>query len=80
MGSEARSAVAVSSWGKWKTATQMASLTMLLLCRSPAGSAPAPLLELCGAAGPPLLVLATWLTVHSLGLYLRALWPYLSRP
>jgi CDP-diacylglycerol--glycerol-3-phosphate 3-phosphatidyltransferase len=69
MGSEARSAVAVSSWGKWKTATQMGSLTMLLLCRSPAGSAPA-----------PLLVLATWLTVHSLGLYLRALWPYLSRP
>jgi CDP-diacylglycerol--glycerol-3-phosphate 3-phosphatidyltransferase len=80
MGSEARSAVAVSSWGKWKTATQMGSLTMLLVCRSPAGGAPQQLLDLCAAAGPPLLVVATYLTVHSLALYLRALWPYLSKP
>ncbi|CAL8467669.1 g7207 [Coccomyxa elongata] len=31
LGGDAYSAVAVSSWGKWKTATQMASLTLMLL-------------------------------------------------
>lgn len=78
MGSEARSAVAVNNWGKWKTATQMASLTMLLLVRDPSG--PAALVDLCAAGGPPLLCVATYLTVHSLALYLKALWPYLTKP
>lgn len=106
MGPEARAAVAVSSWGKWKTTAQvgagkacmsaahvvplphsrvgpppcsvcmqMASLTLLLLTRDGASG---PWMEAAAAAGPPLLGVAAWLTVHSLALYLRGLWRFMA--
>ncbi|KAK9822070.1 hypothetical protein WJX74_004783 [Apatococcus lobatus] len=75
LGSEAYSSVAVSSWGKWKTATQMISLTLLLLsCRGGEGA----VIYYSAAAGPPLLCVAAFLTVWSLKNYMQALWKYLK--
>ncbi len=76
-GPEAHSAVAVSWTGKWKTATQMASLTLLLGAKIPelggdvAGAA--------AAAGVALLILAAGLTVWSLIEYFAALWKFMAR-
>jgi CDP-diacylglycerol--glycerol-3-phosphate 3-phosphatidyltransferase len=79
MGPEARGAVAVSAWGKWKTAAQMVSLTLLLSTRDGGAFLPGTVLGVAGVAGPVLLVVATYLTVWSLALYMRGLWPYMSR-
>ncbi|KAK9830988.1 hypothetical protein WJX81_005766 [Elliptochloris bilobata] len=73
-GGAAYSAVAVSAWGKWKTATQMAALT-LMLAASGGGSTPS--VQAAAWAGPPLLCVAAILSVASLAAYLRALWKYL---
>lgn len=54
---------------------QMVSLTLLIVARDGGEGA---LVEFAGTAGPVLLSVATWLTVHSLVAYLRALWPYMS--
>ena len=52
----------------------MASLTLLLVMRD-GGSGP--LVAVAGVAGPDLLGVATYLTVWSLVLYLRQLWPFM---
>ncbi|KAK9816708.1 hypothetical protein WJX72_004036 [[Myrmecia] bisecta] len=74
LGDEAHKAVAVSAWGKWKTASQMVSLSLLLFC-SQGGSGQ--LTELAGVTGPPLLCIAAFLTVYSLAEYFRALWRFM---
>lgn len=77
LGPEAHSAVAVSWVGKWKTATQMASLTLLLLAhQGAAGGVPAGVLAAAGATGVPLLCVAAVLTVWSLALYFKGLWRF----
>jgi phosphatidylglycerophosphate synthase len=93
LGPAARDAVAVNAWGKWKTASQMVSLTALLATRDgpPAaavaaaaaaaaagGGAGGALLQAAAAAGPPLLVVAAYLSAHSLALYLRGLWRFMA--
>ncbi|KAI8467877.1 MAG: hypothetical protein J3K34DRAFT_428901 [Monoraphidium minutum] len=81
LGPDARGAVAVNAWGKWKTAAQMAALTMLLWTRGGAGNAALalgqPLQFAAAALGPPLLVVAAYLSAHSLALYLRGLWRFM---
>lgn len=76
LGPEARSAVAVSALGKWKTAAQMVSLTLLLAARAGGVSW---LVDASGLLGPPLLGVAAYLTVHSLALYMRGLWPFMFK-
>jgi CDP-diacylglycerol--glycerol-3-phosphate 3-phosphatidyltransferase len=98
LGPKARDAVAVNAWGKWKTAAQMTSLTMLLMTRDglppAAGAASAAaaaaaaagggaglqlqVLGAAAAAGPLLLVVAAYLSAHSLALYLRGLWGFMA--
>eukprot|EP00887_Chlorella_sp_A99_P007241 scaffold2.g7241.t1 len=78
LGPEAHAAVAVSATGKWKTATQMASLTLLLAARAAGGSggggpAAAAAGAAAAAAGLPLLGVAAVLTVWSLGEYFAGL-------
>lgn len=88
LGPDAHSAVAVSWLGKWKTATQMASLTLLLLgrCaeRAAAGGGgwapPAPLATAAAAAGLPLLAVAALLTLWSLGEYFAGLSRFMFPP
>ncbi|GIL72396.1 hypothetical protein Vretifemale_2763 [Volvox reticuliferus] len=74
-GPEARQAVAVNAWGKWKTASQMASLTLLLLCKDGGVGAG---LEAASTAGVGLLLMASWLTVQSLVIYMRGLWRFMA--
>ena len=81
LGPEAHSAVAVSWVGKWKTAAQMTSLTLLLLAHQGAAAGaccalPPALLALAGQAGVPLLGVAALLTVWSLADYFAALWRF----
>lgn len=85
LGPTARDAVAVNAWGKWKTASQMVALTALLLTRDGVGAAAAgagaaweTALQAAAAAGPPLLVVAAYLSAHSLALYLRGLWRFMA--
>lgn len=53
---------------------QMVSLTLLLWTRDgAAGTA----MEAAAVAGVPLLVVASYLTAHSLAVYLRGLWRYM---
>eukprot|EP00879_Flechtneria_rotunda_P030722 GHRR01033394.1.p1 GENE.GHRR01033394.1~~GHRR01033394.1.p1 ORF type:complete len:125 (+),score=42.44 GHRR01033394.1:125-499(+) len=75
LGPAARAAVAVNSLGKWKTATQMAALTCLLITKDGASSQ---LAIAAAAAGPPLLGIAAYLTAHSLAVYLAGLWKYIK--
>ena len=51
----------------------MASLTLLLAMRDGGTGA---LVTFAGIAGPALLLVASYLTVWSLVLYLRQLWPF----
>lgn len=74
LGPEAHAAVAVSSLGKWKTASQMAALTLLLAAWVP--SIPAAAAEWAGTAGVPLLCVAAVLTVVSLAQYMAGLWKF----
>ena len=71
-----RDAVAVGWWGKVKTATQMASLSILLLCQPPlpAGA----LYQNLFNFGRGLLTVSAVLTVTSAYGYVRAAWPALS--
>jgi CDP-diacylglycerol--glycerol-3-phosphate 3-phosphatidyltransferase len=66
----ARAQVAVSNWGKWKTAAQMAALVILL--------ANPPLLNFWVVLGYVLLIVAAGLTLWSMLQYLLAAWPHLS--
>ncbi|KAK4384268.1 Cardiolipin synthase (CMP-forming), mitochondrial [Sesamum angolense] len=68
-------AVAVNNLGKWKTATQMIALTILLAARD--GS-------LVGAgtlaySGVLLLYISAWLALWSLVVYVRKIWKVLLR-
>lgn len=80
LGPEAHSAVAVSWVGKWKTAAQMTSLTLLLVAHQAAapggGGVPPALLAAAGAGGVPLLIIAAVLTAWSLALYFIGLWRF----
>ncbi|DBA94835.1 TPA: hypothetical protein ACH3X1_002376 [Trebouxia sp. C0004] len=71
---EAHQAVAVSSWGKWKTATQMTAISLLL---ATSGNISNQALQAAAALGPPLLCVATLLTLWSLATYMRGVWPYM---
>lgn len=71
---EAHKAVAVSSWGKWKTATQMTAISLLLASSS---SNTSQALQLAASLGAPLLCVATFLTLWSLADYMRGVWPYM---
>ncbi len=68
-----RTAVAVSSLGKFKTILQMVGLTLLLI-RQPVLGWPV------YALGLWLTLLAAALTLISMILYLRSAWPHLSAP
>lgn len=83
LGPTARDAVAVNAWGKWKTASQMVALTALLATRDGVATGAAAglgdqLLHAAAAVGPPLLVVAAYLSAHSLALYLRGLWRFMA--
>jgi CDP-diacylglycerol--glycerol-3-phosphate 3-phosphatidyltransferase len=66
----ARAHVAVSRWGKWKTAAQMVALVILL--------ANPPVLSFWVIVGYALLILAAVLTLWSMLQYLLAAWPHLT--
>lgn len=75
LGSEARSAAAVSWMGKWKTASQMASLTLYLYARQATDAAQAGLAaDLAGV----LMLVALSFTVASFADYCRALAKYMD--
>ncbi|KAE8787574.1 cardiolipin synthase (CMP-forming), mitochondrial-like [Hordeum vulgare] len=68
-------AVAVNNLGKWKTATQMTALTMLLASRDPS-------LPVQGALVPPgvaLLYASAGLAIWSLVVYIRNIWRILLK-
>eukprot|EP00803_Ostreobium_quekettii_P000622 evm.model.scf_313EXC.2 EVM.evm.TU.scf_313EXC.2 scf_313EXC:18904-23629(-) len=71
--SEAYKAVAVGGWGKWKTASQMAALVLLLYT---SGST-APQLGVLSDLGVLFLGIASTLTVWSLALYFKNFRKYL---
>lgn len=71
---EAHQAVAVSNWGKWKTATQMTAISLLL---ATSGSISNQGLQLAASLAAPLLCVATFLTLWSLAEYMRGVWPYM---
>ncbi|GAB4820039.1 hypothetical protein N2152v2_007085 [Parachlorella kessleri] len=80
LGPEAHKAVAVSWMGKWKTACQMVSVTLLLAAQQAGAGGLASLGtagRAAGAAGVPLLALATLLTVWSLCDYFVGLWRFM---
>ena len=77
LGPEAHGAVAVSWTGKWKTATQMGALTILLGAKVPGIEAATA--TTAGAAGVVLLGIAAFLTVWSLIEYFGALWKFMVR-
>ncbi|WP_282341713.1 MULTISPECIES: CDP-diacylglycerol--glycerol-3-phosphate 3-phosphatidyltransferase [Pseudomonas] len=66
----ARAHVAVSNWGKWKTAAQMAALIILL--------ANPPVMSNWVLLGFVLLIISAVLTLWSMLQYLIAAWPHLS--
>ncbi|WP_313514170.1 CDP-diacylglycerol--glycerol-3-phosphate 3-phosphatidyltransferase [Pseudomonas sp.] len=66
----ARAHVAVSNWGKWKTAAQMAALIILL--------ANPPQMSNWVILGFVLLIISAALTLWSMLQYLIAAWPHLS--
>ena len=70
----ASSSVAVSWWGKVKTATQMSALLLLLLAEAATSASRSLLLTRCGLS---LLYVATALTVTSATGYVRDAWPLL---
>ncbi|XP_071734553.1 CDP-diacylglycerol--glycerol-3-phosphate 3-phosphatidyltransferase 2-like [Rutidosis leptorrhynchoides] len=66
-GSKLSEAVAVNNLGKWKTATQMTSLTILLLIRDSSFTE----VGFLGATGVSLLYVSAWLAVWSLVVYMK---------
>jgi CDP-diacylglycerol--glycerol-3-phosphate 3-phosphatidyltransferase len=55
----------------------MSSLTLLLMCKD---GGEGQLVQMAATAGPALLVVAAWLTVHSLAIYMRGLWKHFAKP
>mmetsp|Transcript_27689 Transcript_27689/g.46366 ORF Transcript_27689/g.46366 Transcript_27689/m.46366 type:complete len:311 (-) Transcript_27689:29-961(-) len=75
-GGDAHKAVAVNSIGKWKTAAQMTAITLLLLLRdSEAVTGPVVAGQLAGAG---LLLVATFLTIWSLWVYMSGALKYMK--
>jgi len=68
-------AVAVNNLGKWKTATQMTSLTIILAARDSSLVGTGSLV----AFGVILLYISAWLAVWSLYVYMRKIWKVLLR-
>lgn len=68
-------AVAVNNLGKWKTATQMVALTVLLSTRDSSFAAPGALV----ISGVILLYISAGLAVWSLAVYMRKIWNVLLR-
>lgn len=75
----ARDLVPVGWWGKVKTATQLVSLTLLLLSGAPARPVQPGLDTALQRAGLALLYAAAALTVTSAVPYVRNAWPVLTR-
>jgi CDP-diacylglycerol--glycerol-3-phosphate 3-phosphatidyltransferase len=78
-GGGARSAVAVNSLGKWKTATQMAGIAALLAADPTAaalGAAGGAAGAALARAGVALVWASAGLALTSLGVYMRALVPF----
>ncbi|XAR72075.1 CDP-diacylglycerol--glycerol-3-phosphate 3-phosphatidyltransferase [Bertholletia excelsa] len=69
-------AVAVNNLGKWKTATQMAALTILLATRDSSLASAGMTLA---ASGVILLYISAWLSVWSLVVYMRKIWKVLLK-
>ncbi|KAK6933294.1 CDP-alcohol phosphatidyltransferase [Dillenia turbinata] len=68
-------AVAVNKLGKWKTATQMTALTVLLATRDSSLAGTGFLVD----AGVCLLYVSAWLAVWSLVVYMRKIWKVLLK-
>ncbi|KAF7811439.1 CDP-diacylglycerol--glycerol-3-phosphate 3-phosphatidyltransferase 1, chloroplastic-like [Senna tora] len=68
-------AVAVNNLGKWKTATQMTALTILLATRDCSQGGPA----ILAGSGVVLLYISAWLAVWSLVVYVRKIGKVLLR-
>ncbi|XP_028092204.1 CDP-diacylglycerol--glycerol-3-phosphate 3-phosphatidyltransferase 2-like [Camellia sinensis] len=68
-------AVAVNNLGKWKTATQMTALTILLATRDSSLTGTGTLV----ASGVVLLYISAWLAVWSLVVYMRKIWKVLLK-
>ncbi|CAN4106939.1 unnamed protein product [Withania somnifera] len=66
-GGKLSEAVAVNNLGKWKTATQMTALTILLLARDSSLAGAGTFV----ASGVILLYVSAWLAVWSLVVYMR---------
>ena len=78
-GGAAHSAVAVNSLGKWKTATQMVGITALLAADSATGALGGAAAASVAQAGVGLVWLSAALALFSLGVYMKALMPYMLR-
>lgn len=74
-GSKVLEAVAVNNLGKWKTATQMTALTVLLATRDCSHGGPAILVGF----GVLLLYIAAGLAIWSFVVYMRKIWKVLLR-
>ncbi|XP_058736189.1 CDP-diacylglycerol--glycerol-3-phosphate 3-phosphatidyltransferase 1, chloroplastic-like [Vicia villosa] len=74
-GSKTLEAVAVNSLGKWKTATQMTALTILLATRDCSHGGPA----ILAGSGVLMLYIAAGLAVWSFVVYMRKIWKVLVR-
>ncbi|XP_070027871.1 CDP-diacylglycerol--glycerol-3-phosphate 3-phosphatidyltransferase 2-like [Nicotiana sylvestris] len=72
-GGKLSEAVAVNNLGKWKTATQMIALTILLVTRDSSLSGAG----IFVASGVILLYVSAWLAVWSLVVYMRKIWKVL---
>ena len=72
-GGEAHKAVAVNSFGKWKTATQLVALSILLGVRDGCEW-----LGLAGASADALVTGGVWCLYASAGLALLSLWIYMA--
>ncbi|KAH7656837.1 CDP-diacylglycerol--glycerol-3-phosphate 3-phosphatidyltransferase protein [Dioscorea alata] len=68
-------AVAVNNLGKWKTATQMVAITILLGTRDPSLTAPGILI----GSGVTLLYISAGLAVWSLAVYMKKIWRVLLK-
>lgn len=78
LGPEAHQAVAVSSIGKWKTASQMISLALLLGVKTTWVQSMSVASSMFADAGIAFLCIATCLTMSSLLSYFRGLWKFMS--
>nr|GEW12029.1 CDP-diacylglycerol--glycerol-3-phosphate 3-phosphatidyltransferase 2-like [Tanacetum cinerariifolium] len=72
-GSKLSEAVAVNNLGKWKTATQMTALTILLVIRDNSFTE----VGLLGATGVGFLYVSAGLAVWSLVVYMKKIWKYM---